>query len=702
MPPHVPPPTGEEAARPAPGVVDGTEQVGPLLPPGAQDTRHGAAGAYEGTEKLVPLPAGLPPPPRLDDFEVLAFLGRGSYGHVWKVQQRSTGKVLALKCFERGTAEGWRSLAREVGQLARLDGVRGVVDLKEVGRHHDSPWYVMALAEGGSLAARLEGRGRLDLAPSLRLFEQVAATLAHVHAKGILHCDLKPSNILLDVRGDALVADFGQAHLLDPGGSRIPTQSALGTLFYMAPEQASLEPQVPDTRWDVYALGAVFYRMLTGRLPRQDEAVERELKALADPGRRLRRYREWIASAPRPVDHWRLPGMDRELGLIVDRCLEVDPARRPHDAGAILTALQRRRHWLRQRPALLAGLVATLLALAITGAAGAWSKTIAVDAYREGLTNQQLVSNHQGARLVASAVEQGLNKRIDWVEGNALAPSLAAAARAGDRPELMRLLREALTALKQPIDLFAEATVASREGKLLAQLRIVADGPTRRLVPVDPSRYPHRQFSWRDWFSGQGDHPPGAHLPPIRGTHVSIPYVSSAPERPMFISISAPLREGGEVVGVLEAAVPLGQMNRWLKEANIGADGFAVLLDAGGHCVLHPDPRHVPNLEEGARTFLTRVEARRLFPDADGTIASYSDPVDGRSYLVGYAHMDERIGWLALVQHDRQRVVAPIEKLRDQLGWIGLLTFLGVTGLISGLWAWLFWMLRRAEQVGEG
>ena len=88
----------------------------------------------------------------------------------------------------------------------------------------------------------------------------MAIGLVHAHGKGVLHCDLKPANILLDQDGKPRLADFGQ--------SRLSTEQApaLGTMFYMAPEQADLEA-VPDARWDVYALGALLYCMLTGGPP---------------------------------------------------------------------------------------------------------------------------------------------------------------------------------------------------------------------------------------------------------------------------------------------------------------------------------------------------------------------------------------------------------------------------------------------------
>src|SRR5262249_52309161 len=156
--------------------------------------------------------------------------------------------------------------------------------------------------------------------------------------------------------------------------------------------------------------------------------------------------------------------------------------------------------------------------------------------------------------------------------------------------------------------LFTEATVADRNGVLLAQVRVEGgrDGARRRLISVDTRRYPYRQFSWRDWFNGRGDHRPGEKLPPIMRTHLSSPYVSSGPGRPLFVSVSVPIRHPqrqAEVIGVLEAAIGLEQMNSWLSQTNLNADATAVLVDARGHCVLHPDRDHLPTPSDGARLF---------------------------------------------------------------------------------------------------
>src|SRR5260370_7528282 len=177
----------------------------------------------------------------------------------------------------------------------------------------------MAYAEQGSLARRLE-KGPLPVAEALEIFRQLAEALAYVHAKGVRHCDLKPGNILLNARRRVLIADFGQAHL------STEASPALGTFFYMAPEQADLSRQIPDTRWDVYGLGAILYAMLTGHPPRESGAARAALADAPDLGERLRRYRGWVSKAPRAEGHPPLPAMPRRLPAIIHPSLDLDPS----------------------------------------------------------------------------------------------------------------------------------------------------------------------------------------------------------------------------------------------------------------------------------------------------------------------------------------------------------------------------------------
>jgi serine/threonine protein kinase len=166
----------------------------------------------------------------------------------------------------------------------------------------------MEYLEHGSLAERLKA-GPLPVAEAIHLFREIAIGLVHAHGKGVLHCDLKPANVLLDQDLHPRLADFGQSRMSNE------QRPALGTLFYMAPEQADLKA-VPDARWDVYALGAVFYCMLTGQPPYRTDEASTTISGGADLEDQLQRYVQWLHKAPRASAH-RGPG----LGTGFDRTL---------------------------------------------------------------------------------------------------------------------------------------------------------------------------------------------------------------------------------------------------------------------------------------------------------------------------------------------------------------------------------------------
>jgi eukaryotic-like serine/threonine-protein kinase len=648
-----------------------------------------------------PLPDGRVP--SAPGYEILELIGSGSFGRVYKAREAATGKVVAIKFFTHGPGARWQALLEEVRQHARLDAVRGIVDLKQVVAGADPPYYVMAYADQGSLADRLARRPRLPAEEALDLFRQAAEALAYVHAKGICHCDLKPGNILLDARGRVLLADFGQAQ---PSGDGEP---ALGTLYYMPPEQADGQNTLSDPAWDVYALGAVLYGMLTGGPPRYDQALHAEIMKWPDLASRLARYREWLRAAPTPAAHRAVRGVDADLARIVDRCLALDPHQRDANAGELLAALQCRDRNLRRRPLVMFGLAATLFTLFVTAFTESRANTEAMNTYERDLTSQLVESNSSSASLVAQAVEDQMRQRLNRVT-RAVTPGLVAATLAADRPALETLLRGLMTTTDgRPSQRFAEATVTNERGELLAMVRLgkhVEDGRRRpELVAIDTRtlNLPYPQFSWRDWFSGRGDRydESAKQHPPIEKPHISDPYASSLDPEGLFVSVSAPVRgPGGKVVGVLETAVLMTEMSRWLQEAHIARGGAVVVYDGRGHRVLHTTKPYRPKLGQAPRKLLSAGQMRELFPEPVGTIDPLRDPLDGSEQLAGYARIsDGDVGWVVLVQHDRDKVVAPIHDLRDRLGWIGWQSYVVVVLLVGGLWGWLFWTLRRVDGV---
>ena len=220
--------------------------------------------------------------------------------------ERNTGRRVAIKYYSHRGGLDWSLLSREVEKLAFLFADRYVVQLLGVGWEAEPPYYIMEYLEPGSLADRLQ-QGPMPVDKAVELFRDIAVGLVHAHGKGVLHCDLKPANILLDQDNKPRLADFGQSRL---SHEQMP---ALGTMFYMAPEQADLEA-MPDARWDVYALGALLYCMLTGHPPHRSGPTVDQFERTPDLKQRLSKYRQMIEQSLPPAEHCKVPGVDARSG----------------------------------------------------------------------------------------------------------------------------------------------------------------------------------------------------------------------------------------------------------------------------------------------------------------------------------------------------------------------------------------------------
>src|SRR6185295_9218502 len=194
---------------------------------------------------------------------------------------------------------------REARLAASLDHPN-IVRILETGEHEGRPFYTMPLLEGAPL------RGPLPPAEACRIMERVARAAAHAHARGVVHRDLKPDNILV-CDGEPVVTDFGVAR--GPEDLRVTeTGELLGTPAYMAPEQARGDARGAGGKADVYSIGVMLYELLTGRLPHRGETfVELSASILNDP-------------APE------LTGFDPALAALVRQCLAKEPGARPEAA----------------------------------------------------------------------------------------------------------------------------------------------------------------------------------------------------------------------------------------------------------------------------------------------------------------------------------------------------------------------------------
>jgi serine/threonine-protein kinase len=281
----------------------------------------------------------LQPGNRLAHYEVVAPLGKGGMGEVYRAKDTKLGREVAIKVLPEefgANADRLARFQREATVLASLNhpNIGSIYGLEEAGSER---FLVLELVPGDTLADRLQ-KGRLPLAEAFDLAGQIADALSVAHDRGIIHRDLKPSNIKVTPEGQVKVLDFGLAKALaeetdDRKLSDSPTLSAhatrvgviLGTAAYMSPEQA--RGKSVDKRSDIFSFGAVLYEMLAGRQLFQGEDAADTMASVirSDPD-----FRALPADVPPRV---------RE---ILARCLEKDPKKRRRDIGDIRAELSAR------------------------------------------------------------------------------------------------------------------------------------------------------------------------------------------------------------------------------------------------------------------------------------------------------------------------------------------------------------------------
>jgi len=303
----------QESARPEPSSAEtgtyhpaGADQSeAETLTPRLQDSPDDILDVLPASEQLAPAPA-------IAGYEILALLGRGGMGMVYKARQSKLDRLVALKILPQETSSDSsfaERFTREARALARLNH-SNIVAVYDFGQADNLSYFVMEYVDGMNLR-QLMRAGPIAPRETLQIISQICDALQYAHDEGIVHRDIKPENILRDKRGRAKIADFGIAKLL----ARKTTDYTLtgpwqvvGTFNYMAPEQIE-NPQKLDHRADIYSLGVMFYEMLTGglpmgrfALPSQKVAMDRRidevvLKALEkEPERRYQHIRDLKAA----------------------------------------------------------------------------------------------------------------------------------------------------------------------------------------------------------------------------------------------------------------------------------------------------------------------------------------------------------------------------------------------------------------------
>ncbi len=275
---------------------------------------------------------------RIGPYELLAPLGRGGMGIVYRARHAALGRDVAIKVIIGPHARDPLHLERfrlEALAAARLRHPN-LVAIHDVGADGEAAYIVMELVEGESLGDRIERDGPMPARAAAALVEKLARALHYAHESLILHRDVKPANVLVGDDGEPRLADFGLAKQLDGGGASGPTRSgqALGTPGFMAPEQIRSDDPI-GPRADVYGAGATLYALLTGEPPFVGGSP---LEVIA----RMQRTDPAPPSVRRPA-----AGVDRDLDTICLRALEREPARRYPGAAELADDLRR---WLRHEP----------------------------------------------------------------------------------------------------------------------------------------------------------------------------------------------------------------------------------------------------------------------------------------------------------------------------------------------------------------
>lgn len=262
------------------------------------------------------------PFPTFTKYEILGVLGHGSMGTVYKARH-TLGRMVALKVPRPeliGNSTSAERFLREGHALAMLEHPH-IVRVYDADEENGLPYITMEYVEGGTLGDHIRESKRLTFSKAQQWTLQIAGALDYIHGRGILHRDLKSSNVLITSDGQARITDFGIAHV-DLHATL--TNGILGTPAYMSPEQA--RGAALDHRSDLYSLGVILYEALTGQIPFMEENG-------------LALIQQIIHDPPPPVTSYR-PDTPPWLARIVHQCLQKDPAKRYQSGRVLAQALQ--------------------------------------------------------------------------------------------------------------------------------------------------------------------------------------------------------------------------------------------------------------------------------------------------------------------------------------------------------------------------
>jgi serine/threonine-protein kinase len=255
-------------------------------------------------------------------YRILALLGRGGMGEVYRAMDLTLGQSVALKFLPEQASRNQRLLERFHGEvrIARVVSHPNVCRVYDIGEVEGMPFISMEYVDGEDLASLLTRIGRLPADKAVETARKLCAGLAAAHDRGVIHRDLKPQNIMMNKRGEVVIMDFGLAAI---ASELTGAEARNGTPAYMSPEQ--LKGSGVTAKSDVYALGLVLYELFTGKRPYDAQSMQ-QLLDLQESA-----HLTSMTSVAADID----PSVEK----IIRRCLDPDPSRRPSTALSVMAAL---------------------------------------------------------------------------------------------------------------------------------------------------------------------------------------------------------------------------------------------------------------------------------------------------------------------------------------------------------------------------
>jgi serine/threonine-protein kinase len=260
-----------------------------------------------------------------DKYRIVELLGKGGFAAVYRAVDTTLDREVAIKVLDPlllGDPTFVNRFQREAKAVARLKHPN-IVGVLEIGEYQGQHFIAMPCLPGPDVGRLIARQGALDPAQALRIAGQVGAALDYAHQQGLIHRDVKPSNVLLDERGDAILTDFGIAKVVNESTVLTRTGASVGTPHYMAPEQWTTGRV--DARSDLYALGVMLYQMLTGQVPFDGETP-----------RIMYAHVHEAPPAPQALN----PALPSGVGTVLLKALAKNPEQRYQTAGHLVADLQ--------------------------------------------------------------------------------------------------------------------------------------------------------------------------------------------------------------------------------------------------------------------------------------------------------------------------------------------------------------------------